>query len=154
MSFSNVLNQNYTGLNFGAVGVPVLSGEGDQGGTPSSFPWFAHRFTAGSVGQVTLSASHVANPDIATLSDAIYRDANDDGRIDAGDPAVTGPIAVCAGIFPGSCSRARRGRSSSAWSSIRSRHPACLVLHTASCCRNNTAEPTANWFISLGRLTG
>jgi uncharacterized repeat protein (TIGR01451 family) len=97
LTFSNVTSVKYTGLNFGSVPVPAFEGSADQSGTPSSVLWFAHRFTAGSAGQVTFTASYVASPNSPPFTETIYQDSNGNGKIDAGEPLVTGPLSVAAG---------------------------------------------------------
>ncbi|MGC3980799.1 MAG: DUF11 domain-containing protein [Steroidobacteraceae bacterium] len=97
LSFSNTTAQKYSGVNFGSVSLPTLTGGGEQSGSPSGVLLFGYRLNTMSVGQVTLSTSYTTDVNIAALNTAIYLDANANGRIDNGELPISSPMAVTAG---------------------------------------------------------
>lgn len=97
ISFNYTTGSSLTGLSFGNVPVNTLSTDGAQTALPGTAVTYPHTFVAGSGGQVTFSTSAVASPVIAGWSQVIYRDTNCSAQIDAGEPAISAPIAVNAG---------------------------------------------------------
>ncbi len=80
VSFTPVAGTVYTGVNFGDVPVNVLQPDGQQSVLAGSSALYAHTFTAGSGGIVTLTATAPASPG---WTQAVYLDANCNGVIDA-----------------------------------------------------------------------
>jgi uncharacterized repeat protein (TIGR01451 family) len=97
ITFALSAGTTYTGVNFGDVPPNSFVPNGTQSGLPGSFVVYAHTFTAGSAGQVSFVASNVPNPVIAGWTQVLYRDANCNGQLDAGDPVLSNPIPVTAG---------------------------------------------------------
>lgn len=89
---------NYTGLNFGSVGVPAFSETGNrQTAAPSSTLLYRHRFVARSTGTVAFSTTRTTNVSTPPWTEAIYLDSNNNGQIDAGESVINSPLAITAG---------------------------------------------------------
>ena len=97
ISFSFTSGTVYTEVNFGDVPENSFVAAGQQTGSPGSFVVFAHTFTAGSEGQLALVTASQPNPSGAGWNAVVYRDANCNGALDAGEPVINSPIAVTAG---------------------------------------------------------
>lgn len=97
ISFSVAANTTYTNVNFGDVPPNALSTDGQQSSLPGTVVYYPHTFAAGSAGSVTFSAANVQTPPLAGWTSTLYRDTNGNGQFDAGEPAITGPIAVATG---------------------------------------------------------
>ncbi|OWQ92124.1 hypothetical protein CDN99_07160 [Roseateles aquatilis] len=93
VSFTPTAGTVYTGLNFGDVPVNVLQPDGQQSVLAGSAVVYAHSFTSGTGGTVTLSASAPATPGWTQL---VYLDANCNGLIDPGEVVVSGAITMVA----------------------------------------------------------
>ncbi len=87
----------YTGVNFGDVPENSFIGDSQQAGLPGSFVVHPHTFTAGSGGQVAFSLAAVSTPGVSNWSRVIYRDANCNGVLDAGEAVITAALTVTAG---------------------------------------------------------
>lgn len=92
VSFTQASGSNYTGVNFGVVPANRFEPDGQQQVIPGQVAFFTHSFTAGSAGQVTVSA---AGTGAAGWSTVLYADANCNGKIDGAD-AVTTTMSVVA----------------------------------------------------------
>lgn len=97
VSFTLTAGAAYAGVNFGDVGDIVFLTDGAQANLPGSSVVYAHTFTAPSGGSVTFAAADTSTPAIAGWTAKFYRDTNGNGVLDAGEPAITGPISVTAG---------------------------------------------------------
>jgi len=86
-----------SGIGFGDVPPATLVAPGAQSVAPGGFVAYAHRFTAGTVGTVSFSATEAPSPAIAGWSLVLVRDLNCNGVADAGEPVVSGPLPVGAG---------------------------------------------------------
>ena len=73
--------------------------DGAQTALAGTAVFYAHRFNAGSAGNVSFASSAVATPAIAGWSELIYRDANCNGVLDGseGNAPIGGSVAVIAG---------------------------------------------------------
>lgn len=97
ISFSYTSGTVYTGIDFGDVLENCFVAAGQQTGSPGSFVVFAHTYTAGSEGQLAFATASQPNPSVVGWNAMVYRDANCNGVLDAGEPVISGPIAVNAG---------------------------------------------------------
>jgi uncharacterized repeat protein (TIGR01451 family) len=97
ISFTAVSGAAFSGLAFGDVPNNTLAPNGAQTVAPGSSAFYAHRFIAGSQGSVTFSAAQAPSPPIAGWGNALYVDTNCNGVVDAGEPLVSGAIAVTTG---------------------------------------------------------
>lgn len=96
-TFTVVAGVASTGVNFGAVPLNTLLPDTVGTAAAGTVVTFAHTFTAGSAGTVTFTTSAVATPAAIAFVEAVIRDVNCNGLVDAGEPLVTAPIAVVAG---------------------------------------------------------
>lgn len=87
----------YTAVNFGDVPVNTFVGDSQQNGSAGNFVLHAHSFTAGTAGTVAFSLTNSPKPVIAGWSQVIFRDANNNAQLDAGDTLITAAISVNAG---------------------------------------------------------
>jgi uncharacterized repeat protein (TIGR01451 family) len=97
ITLSYAAGAGLSGLDFGDVPSPTLAADAAQSAVPGSTVFYGHRFTASSNGQVVFTASHVSSPAIAGWSELVYLDANQNGRLDAGEAPVSGAISVVTG---------------------------------------------------------
>jgi uncharacterized repeat protein (TIGR01451 family) len=97
ITFALALSSTYTGLNFGDVPPNSFAPDGQQSGLPGTFVVYPHTYTAGTAGSLTFTLSSLPNPTISGWSQVLYRDANCNAQLDAGDPALNTPINVIAG---------------------------------------------------------
>lgn len=97
VTFAFSLNTTYSGVNFANVPDIVFNTDGAQTNLPGSFVIYAHTFTVQSAGQVSFSLSDAAVPAQSGWSAMLYRDSNGDGKLNTGEPAITGPITLAAG---------------------------------------------------------
>jgi len=87
----------HTGVDFGEVPMPTLTGESRQAALPGTVAFHRHWFVSPSAGQVTFSATHTATPAVPGWTETIHVDTNDNGSIDAGEVPATGPVTVVPG---------------------------------------------------------
>jgi uncharacterized repeat protein (TIGR01451 family) len=87
----------YTGVEFGDVLANQFVASGAQNVGAGAAAFYVHRFTAGSTGAVTFGSSQVTTPAVPGWTIDLVRDTNCNGVIDAGETAVTGPLALVAG---------------------------------------------------------
>jgi len=64
---------------------------------PGGVAFHAHRFTAGSAGAASFAAAQSPSPALPGWSVTLHRDLDCDGTLDAGEPALSGPVALAAG---------------------------------------------------------
>jgi uncharacterized repeat protein (TIGR01451 family) len=95
-TFTFAAGNTYTGVNFGNVAANTLSTTGGQSAGSNSTVPYPHTFVSGSVGSVTFSTSAASTPS-AAWTQTITQDSNCNGVADAGEPVITGAIAVTAG---------------------------------------------------------
>ena len=97
VSFVAASGVAYAALAFG----DVPGNAWGPGGTATVFPGdvatYAHTFTAGSAGTLTLGASETPAPAIPGWNVTLVRDLDCDGVMDAGEPAIAAPLALAAG---------------------------------------------------------
>jgi hypothetical protein len=97
VTFAFSLNTTYSGVNFADVPDIVFNTDGAQTNLPGSFVIYAHTFTAQSAGQVSFSSTDASVPALNGWNVVFYRDSNGDGKLNAGEPAISGPVALTAG---------------------------------------------------------
>lgn len=74
-----------------------LEPDHEQSASPGTAVFYPHTFTAEAAGTGVFSTSETADPAIAGWSHVLYRDINANGQVDAGEPAVSGPLNLAAG---------------------------------------------------------
>ncbi len=81
----------YTGVNFGDVPTNGFSNDGAQTTNPGNTIFYPHVFTAGSGGTVSFNttAPSTQTPAGLAFTNLIYRDTNNNGVVDAGEPIIT-----------------------------------------------------------------
>ena len=87
----------YTGVDFADVAQSQLFTDGIQQSEPNTSVVYAHRFIAGSDGQVSFSTTSIATPNSLFWTNVLYRDVDCDGVLDAGEPVISGLYTVQAG---------------------------------------------------------
>ena len=95
---------SYANLNFGDVPLPALLTDGEQAALPGAVTLYPHVFRSGSAGTVSFRIAQArATPAIPGWQQIIYRDANCNGQLDAGENSVlwatggaSSPVAVAA----------------------------------------------------------
>ena len=97
VSFTVLANTVYANVNFGDVAPNTLSTDGQQAGLPGTTVFYPHTFKAASAGSVTFSAADAQTPAFPGWTSTLYRDTNANGQLDAGEPAISAPLAVTAG---------------------------------------------------------
>lgn len=97
IAFSALPGVTYAGLAFGHV--PRNSWIASQAATiaPGGVAFYAHRFTAGSAGAASFTATRSPSPALPGWGLELYRDLDCDGAIGAGEPLLAGPVALAAG---------------------------------------------------------
>lgn len=86
-----------TGIEFGFVPQNTLTPPLSQTGQAGSAMFFAHRFTAGSVGSVTFASANSSSPSGLAFATALYQDLTCSGSINSSDPLITKPLSVLGG---------------------------------------------------------
>jgi len=90
-----VSGSSYTGLVFGDVQANALSPNQTRQALPSTQLLIPHVYVAQTTGNVTFSiASAVSSPVGVAFTEALYRDLNCNGALDAGDDILTAPVAM------------------------------------------------------------
>lgn len=97
VSFTAASGTAYTGLSFGDVPPHQWAAPGVQSVAPGGVATYAHRFTAGTSGALSLSLSQTPSPPLPGWGVSLVRDLNCNGVLDPGESAVTAPIALTAG---------------------------------------------------------
>ncbi|HEV2960388.1 MAG TPA: SdrD B-like domain-containing protein [Candidatus Angelobacter sp.] len=87
----------FTGVNFGDVPQNTFQNNGAQQGLPGNVLFYAHTFAPGTAGQVTFSLASTPAPSNVSFGHILYQDINCNGLLDAGEPAITGPVTTVAG---------------------------------------------------------
>jgi uncharacterized repeat protein (TIGR01451 family) len=95
-SFTNVIGTVYTGVDFGDVPINRLDTDGQQSVAPGTTALYPHVFHPGSAGQLSVSVAAVSTAP-SGWSATVWQDTNCNGTLDAGEPALTAPVAVLAG---------------------------------------------------------
>jgi uncharacterized repeat protein (TIGR01451 family) len=81
---------------FGLVPPNSLAPNGVNSAQPGTTLYYPHTFTAADGGQVTFTTSAVATPSVGGWAETLYRDTNCNGKLDAGEPQISGAITVTA----------------------------------------------------------
>lgn len=86
-----------TGVQFGDVPGNTWAPPLARTITPGSVTTYAHAFTAGSAGSVTVTGAQAPTPAIPGWNLTLWRDLDCDGALDPGEPPLTAPVALAAG---------------------------------------------------------
>jgi len=70
---------------------------GMQSAAAGAAVYHPHNFVAGSAGNVTFTLTQAPLPVLPGWGAVLYRDPDCDGTVDAGEPAISGPLAVTGG---------------------------------------------------------
>ncbi|MCJ7798543.1 MAG: hypothetical protein MUP33_02060, partial [Polaromonas sp.] len=97
VSYTPVVGQSYSGVNFGLVSPNTLAPNGAQNALPGTALIYAHRFQVGSAGQVSFTLASVASPTSPAWSQVLYLDSNCNATLDAAEPQIAAAIAAVAG---------------------------------------------------------
>jgi uncharacterized repeat protein (TIGR01451 family) len=97
VTFSFVPGTTYTNVNFGDVPPNSFQADSRQSGLPGTFVVHPHVFLAGSAGLLAFSVTNVPTPALSNWSAVLYRDANGNGQLDAGETVLPPTLAVTAG---------------------------------------------------------
>lgn len=97
ISFTLAANTAYTGVHFGDVAPNNFNTDGAQAGLPGTTLVYAHTYVAATAGSVAFSAANTQSPAFPGWTSTLYRDTNANGQLDAGEPAITGPLALGTG---------------------------------------------------------
>ncbi|RNF85234.1 prealbumin-like fold domain-containing protein [Montanilutibacter psychrotolerans] len=97
LAFTLAANTNYSSIILGEVTQSRLTTDGAQQVPDGGNVTYAHTFVAGTSAQVAFSTSDAPTPAVPGWASLLYRDANCDALLDAGDSPVTSPVAVTAG---------------------------------------------------------
>jgi uncharacterized repeat protein (TIGR01451 family) len=87
-AFTFAAGQSYTGVNFADVPANSFTTDGAQSSLPGTAVNYPHTFTAGSAGTVTFSTTAVSTPAVTGWNNAIYRDTNCNGVLEAAEAAA------------------------------------------------------------------
>jgi len=107
ITFTNTVGTSYSGLNFGDILPSTFISPGTQTTTPGNIALYPHTFTPGTSGALTFAVTHLPLPSAAGWSQIIFRDTNNNGVLDPGEPAIGGtgiapvPVAVVGGVAIG-----------------------------------------------------
>jgi len=97
LTFTPSAGTLYSGVELGDVPGNTFAASGTQNVGAGAAALYAHRFIAGTAGLVAFGSSQVATPAIPGWTTDLVRDTNCNGSIDAGELALSGPLAVTAG---------------------------------------------------------
>lgn len=95
VSFAHSPGSDYTRVNFGDVPVNRFDTDGQQTALPGSVLFYPHTFIAGSRGRLAVSvAESLPSPDLAGWNTVLYRDANCNGTLEAGETPLGADTAL------------------------------------------------------------
>lgn len=95
VGFDHTPGSDYTGVNFGDVPANRFDTDGRQTALPGSVLFYPHTFIAGSRGRLTVSvAESLPSPDMTGWNTVLYRDADCNGTLEAGEAPLTGDAAL------------------------------------------------------------
>lgn len=97
VAFTYSAGTAYTGVDFADVPAPQFSTDGQQSTVPASTVFYPHRFTAGTLGQVSFALSHTLTPVVDGWTETVYLDVNGNGTVDPSESPISGPITVTPG---------------------------------------------------------
>ncbi|MFI5370517.1 MAG: SdrD B-like domain-containing protein [Candidatus Eisenbacteria bacterium] len=97
IAYTAVNGSSPSGADFGDVPPNQLAAAGVKTGAPGAAVGYAHTFVAGSAGSVSFSAVETPTPVLPGWGVVLYRDANCNGVVDAGETAIGAPLAVSSG---------------------------------------------------------
>jgi len=96
VTFTYAAGVTYGGITFGLIPASSLAPNGALSAQPGTTVYYPHTFTAGSAGQVTLSAVALASPTLAGWTQVLYLDAACSGQLAVSDTVISAPINVTA----------------------------------------------------------
>lgn len=97
ITFTGASGTAYTGVEFGDVPPPVWVAPGRQTIAAGGVATYAHRFTAGSRGALSVRTTETPSPALPGWGTSLVLDLDCDGVLDAGEPPLAGPLALSAG---------------------------------------------------------
>lgn len=97
VSFTFAAGTIYIGVAFGYVPVNELVPDNAQTAPPGGSVFYAHRYTAGSAGVLTLSASALATPALNGWTQVLYLDSSCAGNISSADTPINAPMNLVGG---------------------------------------------------------
>ena len=92
IAFTHAANSTYSQVNFADVPQNNFVASQAKEGEIGSFVVYPHVFTSGSGGDISFSTTATSSPSVTGWGVALYRDANCNGQIDAGEAIVSGPV--------------------------------------------------------------
>lgn len=93
VTFTNVLGDQYTGVNFADVPATQFDTDGRQIVLPGNVAFYSHAFVAGTAGQITFTATA---PSVTGWTQQVFRDTNCNRTLDTGEVQITAVFAVVA----------------------------------------------------------
>ena len=96
ITFTPASGNVYTGVAFGDVPVNGFTPSHQETISAGSAALYPHTFYAGTGGEVTFTTTNTPSPVLTGWSHLLFRDANCNGELEAGEPQVTGPITTIA----------------------------------------------------------
>lgn len=93
VTFTNVLGNQYTGVNFADVPATQFDTDGRQVVLPGTVAFYPHAFVAGTAGQITFTTTA---PSANGWTREIFRDSNCNRAIDTGENQIVAAVAVAA----------------------------------------------------------
>jgi uncharacterized repeat protein (TIGR01451 family) len=97
VTFTAVSGVAYDGVAFGDVPLNTWTPPLARAVAAGGVAWYAHTFTAGSAGTVSLGVAETPVPALPGWSVTLYRDDDCDGVLDAGEVALPATVALVAG---------------------------------------------------------
>ena len=97
VTFPFAAGRRFAGVDFADVPVNRFDTDGARSVLPGSVVFYPHTFVAGSGGEVAFNTASAAEPDTGGWSVVLYRDLNCDAGLAAGEPQLSGSLAVAAG---------------------------------------------------------
>lgn len=95
VSFAHTPGSDYTRVNFGDVSANRFDTDGRQTALPGSVLFYPHAFIAGSRGRLAISVvESLPSPDMAGWNTVLYRDANCNGTLEAGEAPLGADTAL------------------------------------------------------------
>jgi uncharacterized repeat protein (TIGR01451 family) len=97
VTFPNTLGTVFSNVVFADIPVNTFTIDGNKTTTAGTVVLYPHVYTANSPGTVTFSTTDVQNPPVAGWNNLLFRDSNENGQLDGGEPQITTPIAMARG---------------------------------------------------------
>jgi uncharacterized repeat protein (TIGR01451 family) len=99
VSLSTAGGSVYSGVNFADVRENALANNGQQTTGPGNVVFYAHTFTPGTGGTVSFTIAALTSPStVSGFTQILHQDSNCNGVLDAGEPVLSGAVAVQAKV--------------------------------------------------------